>query len=153
MKIVIARVAKGRSSWGNQASEEYLRRVGRPWAVEEKTFKPSSRSAIVEKRIAESTRIQGILQPSDRLIVLDERGESVSSEQFTGWLEKSMNNACKRVVFAIGGPFGHAPFLREQAWKSLAFSPMVLNHELARVLLAEQLYRAHTIIFGGSYHH
>ena len=38
MKIVIARVAKGRSSWGNQASEEYLRRVGRPWAVEEKTF-------------------------------------------------------------------------------------------------------------------
>ena len=86
-------------------------------------------------------------------VVLDERGVAITSEEFAGWLESSMNQGCKRIVFAIGGPFGHAAELRKKAWKSLAFSPMVLNHEMARMLLAEQLYRASTIIWGGKYHH
>ena len=153
MKILIARVAKSNSKWADIAVEEYLKRIGRAWKVEEKKFKLSSKSNIEEKRSLESQQIQNILSTTDRLVVLDERGSSISSEQFSEWLESSMNQGCKRIVFAIGGPFGHAPELRRKAWKSLAFSPMVLNHELARVLLAEQLYRAHTIIFGGSYHH
>ena len=153
MKILIARVAKGNSKWANQAVDEYLQRIGRSWRVSEQKFKLSAKTELREKRMLESRQIQAILQTTDRLIVLDERGQSVSSEQFAGWLEDAMNQGCKRIVFAIGGPFGHAPELRKQAWKSLAFSPMVLNHEIARVLLAEQLYRAHTIIFGGAYHH
>lgn len=153
MKIVIARVAKGNAKWANQAVNEYLKRIERAWKVEEQKFKLSSKSSLSEKRAIESQQVQNMLIATDRLIVLDERGESVSSEQFAGWIESSMNEGCKRIVFAIGGPFGHAPELRKQAWKMLAFSPMVLNHEIARVLLAEQLYRAHTIISGGSYHH
>lgn len=153
MKILIARVAKGSSKWADQAVTEYLKRIGRAWKVEERKFKLSSKSNLHEKRSIESTQIQNILTTRDRLIVLDERGESVTSEQLAQWLEASMNQGCKRIVFAIGGPFGHAPELRKQAWKTLAFSPMVLNHEIARILLAEQLYRAQTIIFGGSYHH
>jgi len=153
MKIVIARVAKGNAKWANQAVDEYLKRIERIWKVEEQKFKLSSKSSLSEKRAIESQQIQNMLTATDRLIVLDERGESIRSEQFARWIESSMNEGCKRIVFAIGGPFGHAPELRKQAWKTLAFSPMVLNHEIARVLLAEQLYRAHTIISGGSYHH
>ena len=153
MKIIIARIAKGRVKWADQASEQYLQRIGQAWKIEEQKFRLSSKIDLVEKREQESEQILRFLEPSDRLIVLDERGEGVSSEQFAGWLEDAMNNGVKRVVFAIGGPFGHDPLLRKKAWKSLAFSPMVLNHELARVLLAEQLYRASTIIWGGNYHH
>ena len=59
-----------------------------------------------------------------------------------------------RLVFAIGGPFGHAPETRARAWRSIALSKLVLNHELARVVLYEQLYRATDILWGGRvYHH
>jgi 23S rRNA (pseudouridine1915-N3)-methyltransferase len=64
-----------------------------------------------------------------------------------------MNQGVQRLVFAIGGPYGHAPALREKAHRVLSLSPMVLNHELARVVLVEQLYRAHSLLFGGKYHH
>ena len=57
------------------------------------------------------------------------------------------------LLFAIGGPHGHAPAVRQQAHKTLALSKMVLNHELARILLVEQLYRASTLLWGGAYHH
>jgi 23S rRNA (pseudouridine1915-N3)-methyltransferase len=56
-------------------------------------------------------------------------------------------------VFAIGGPYGHGKELRSVAWKQLALSGMVLNHELARVVLVEQVYRVSTLLWGGAYHH
>ena len=153
MKILLARVAKGNTKWADQAVDNYLKRIGSAWKIEERKFKLSSKTDLKEKRRLESEQIQRILTPTDRLIVLDERGEAITSEEFAAWLEMSMNQGCKRIVFAIGGPFGHAPELRKKAWRSLAFSPMVLNHEMARMLLAEQIYRASTIIWGGKYHH
>jgi len=153
MKILIARVAKGQTKWADQASSTYLERVSNKWKISEQKFKLSAKTDIREKRSIESAQILKQLTAGDRLIVLDERGESISSEKFASWIETSMNEGVKRVVFAIGGPFGHAPELRQRAWKKLAFSPMVLNHEIARVLLAEQIYRASTIIWGGKYHH
>ena len=153
MKILLVRVAKGNTKWADQAVDNYLKRIGSAWKIEERKFKLSSKTDLNEKRRLESEQIQNILVPTDRLIVLDERGDAITSEEFAGWLESSMNQGCKRIVFAIGGPFGHAAELRKKAWKSLAFSPMVLNHEMARMLLAEQLYRASTIIWGGKYHH
>ena len=152
MKILLARVAKGNTKWADQAVGNYLKRIS-AWKIEERKFKLSSKTDLNEKRRLESEQIQNILVPTDRLIVLDERGVAITSEEFAGWLESSMNQGCKRIVFAIGGPFGHTAELRNKAWKSLAFSPMVLNHEMARMLLAEQLYRASTIIWGGKYHH
>lgn len=153
MKILLARVAKGNTKWADQAVDNYLKRISSAWKIEERKFKLSFNTDLKEKRRLESEQIQRILTPTDRLIVLDERGEAITSEEFAAWLEMSMNQGCKRIVFAIGGPFGHAPEFRKKAWRSLAFSPMVLNHEMARMLLAEQIYRASTIIWGGKYHH
>ena len=59
----------------------------------------------------------------------------------------------RRLVFAIGGPYGHGAEVRARAHKVVALSGMVLNHELARVVLVEQLYRVSTLLWGGSYHH
>ncbi len=153
MNILILRVAKGRVKWADSGSLEYLRRIGHHWNIEEVKLKPSQKSRVEERRIFETQEVKKKLKPTDRVIVLDERGDQLSSEVFAGWLEESMNTGVKRVVFIIGGPFGHDPSLLTEAWKVLGFSPLVLNHELVRVLLAEQLYRASTIIWGGSYHH
>ena len=153
MNILILRVAKGRVKWADSGSHEYLRRLNNRWNIEEITIKPSHRGEVVDRRGFESREVIKRLKSTDRIIVLDERGEQITSEVFASWLQQSMDNGVKRMVFVIGGPFGHDPFLLSEAWKVLGFSPMVLNHELARVLLAEQLYRASTIIWGGSYHH
>lgn len=153
MNILILRVAKGRVKWADIGSQEYLRRLTQRWKIEEVTIKPSHKDEVEQRRAFESREVVKRLKPTDQVILLDERGEQVSSESFAGWLQGSMDTGVKRVVFVIGGPFGHDPSLFAQADKILGFSPMVLNHEMARVILAEQLYRASTIIWGGSYHH
>jgi len=152
MNVEIVRVAKGRVKWSDAGSQEYLKRI-HLWKVTETTIKPVHRGEVVERRASESEDVRKRLKPTDRVIVLDERGEQVSSETFADWMQASMNEGIKRVVFVIGGPFGHDPSLRKEAWKVLGFSPLVLNHELVRVVLSEQLYRASTIVLGGSYHH
>ena len=76
---------------------------------------------IDDRRRHESDDVRRRLQSTDRVIILDERGEQVTSEVFAGWLQSSMNGGIKRVVFVIGGPFGHDPSLRQEAWKVLGF--------------------------------
>jgi 23S rRNA (pseudouridine1915-N3)-methyltransferase len=84
---------------------------------------------------------------------LDERGKTATTEELRDWFEEAARLGSRRLVFAIGGPYGHDPALRTQAWKQLALSRMVLNHELARVVLVEQIYRVSTLLWGGAYHH
>ena len=130
-----------------------MKRIQHHWKTTEQTLKLAPKGDVLRRKQQESKQIMNQLAKGDRLIVLDERGEMISTEKFATWLEQAMNQGCKRLVFAIGGPFGHDPKLRNEAWKTLALSPMILNHELARIVLAEQLYRASTILYGGKYHH
>ena len=154
MKIKIIRVAKGGSKWADQAVEQWMRRIQNRLPTEEIRIKPSpDRGSIEQRRKEESRRVLNLVQPGDRLVVLDERGVDISTEELSDWLQNSMNSSTKRILFAIGGPFGHDPEIRTKAWKTLRLSSMVLNHELARVILVEQIYRAYTLIWGGSYHH
>ena len=154
MNILILRVAKAKCKWADTACHDYLKRIGRQLPVSEQVIRPAKASlGLVERRELESKAIQTLLRPGDRLVVLDERGETPTTEGLQSWVQDSIHDGCKRLIFAIGGPFGHAPVLRSEAWKSMALSKMVLNHELARVLLSEQLYRVYTLMHGGDYHH
>ena len=85
-------------------------------------MRPSHRGGIDDRRRHESDDVRRRLQP-DRVIILDERGEQVTSEVFAGWLQSSMNEGIKRVVFVIGGPFGHDPSLRQGHGRSWDFRP------------------------------
>ena len=116
-------------------------------------MKLAPKGDIQKRRKMESAQLSSFLSDRDRLILVEERGEQASTEVLASWLEMAMNMGTQRLVFAIGGPFGHDASLYPKAWKQLALSKMVLNHEIARVVLAEQLYRASTIIYGGQYHH
>lgn len=86
------------------------------------------------------------------LVALDERGRSSSSEQFAEWITERRDAGAKDMVFVLGGATGLDPALRKKADRVLSFSALTWPHQLARILLAEQLYRATTILSGHPYH-
>lgn len=154
MKVVLARVGRGRTPWADAAVEDFARRLPRAMPFEEILVEPETfRGDIDAVRAAEGARLLGLGREGDRLVALDERGVSPTSEEFSGWIDGSARAGTRRLLFAIGGPYGHDPAVRAKAWRVLALSGLVLNHELARVVLVEQLYRASTLLWGGSYHH
>ena len=122
--------------------------------VEERLLKPEPfRGDVKSVRAAEGERILHSLRSGDRLIAVDERGEQLTTEGLSEWVENAQRLSTRRLVFAVGGPYGHSEAVRQHSWRVMALSRMVVNHELARVMLAEQLYRVHTLLWGGSYHH
>lgn len=153
MRALVARVGKGRNAWADQAVADYARRI-RHLRVEEALLRPATfRGEVEAVRTEEGARLLASVGASERLVALDERGELPTSEEFAAWIDQAARAGSTGLVFAIGGPYGHAPAVRDRAWKVLALSRWVTNHELARVVLVEQLYRASTILWGGSYHH
>ncbi len=154
MNILIARVAKGGVGWADQAVASWLKRLRKPFDCSEKTLKPAkAHSDLDRRREQESGLILKHLKPSDVLIALDERGAMCTTEQFAERFETTLNSGVKRMVFAIGGAYGHHQSLRDRAQHILALSPMILNHELARMMLVEQIYRVQELRSGGKYHH
>ena len=117
-------------------------------------------SEIVESRLdkaqarmdEESNKMLGGLQDNARLIVLDERGKSISSRQFADDIAAFRDDGARQLLIAIGGPDGHGDLARERADKLLSFGSMTWPHQIARILLAEQLYRATTILSNHPYH-
>ena len=154
MKALIIRVGRGKSTWADAAVSDYAKRLRAKLPLEELRLPTTRfRGDIEAVRADEAERILGKVRPRDRLIALDERGDAPTSEGFAGWIDAAAKVGTPRLVFAIGGPYGHGPAVRAAAWRSLAVSSMVTNHELARVFLVEQLYRASTLLWGGKYHH
>lgn len=154
MKVLILRVGRGREAWADEAVEAYARRLRSRMPVEERRLKPEPFRGDVERvREAEGARVLAVLRPGDRLVALDERGEQLTTEQLARLIDDAARRSAGRLVFALGGPYGHAEAVRRRADRVVALSRLVLNHEVARVVLAEQLYRAGTILWGGKYHH
>ncbi len=101
---------------------------------------------------AESALLAQAIPVGAVLVLLDERGRTLDSPDFAGRLRRWADGGTRDLAFAIGGADGHAPALRDRADLLLSFGPMVWPHMLARVMLAEQLYRAASILAGGPYH-
>ena len=92
--------------------------------------------------------------PADASIVLlDERGEQMDSRGFARWLQKTMNSSMRNLIFVIGGAYGFSEALYGKADMVLSLSRMTFSHQITRIVFAEQLYRAFTIIKGEPYHH
>jgi 23S rRNA (pseudouridine1915-N3)-methyltransferase len=86
------------------------------------------------------------------LVVLDERGKTLSSKQFSDFVQTRMNSGVKSVCLIIGGAYGVSEKIRQEADSILSLSTLTFPHQLARLVLVEQLYRAHTLQKGVSYH-
>ncbi len=93
------------------------------------------------------------MQPGDVLVLLDEKGREFTSREFSQFLEQKMHTVPKRLVFLIGGPYGFSPRVYEAAQSKISLSKMTFSHQMVRLFLVEQIYRACTIMHGEPYHH
>lgn len=152
MRFRVLVVGRSKCRWANEAVSDYTQRLRRHGGVDELAVRQVPFRGDVEAvRSAEATRLLDKVGPRDRLIALDERGLRVDTSGFTELVDEGRQAGT--VVFALGGPYGHGPEVRKRAWKVVRLSELVLNHEVARVLLYEQLYRSMTLISGVPYHH
>ena len=93
------------------------------------------------------------LQPTDQLVLLDENGKEFSSVIFSEFMQKKMNSGIKQLVFVIGGPYGFSETVYKKAQGKVSLSKMTFSHQMVRLFVVEQIYRAFTILKNEPYHH
>ncbi len=122
---------------------EYVKRISRYSPIE--THELGTEAALL--KLAGDSR-----RAAPMLILLDSRGKQLSSEEFSRFISEHQDRGTAQMLFAVGGADGFSSQMREAAQLTLSFGKMTLAHELARVVLLEQLYRAFTIMKGHPYH-
>lgn len=106
-----------------------------------------------EQKEKEGELILSKITPTDQLILLDENGKSFSSVGFSDYLQKKMNSGVKTLVFVIGGPYGFSDAVYQKANGKVSLSEMTFSHQMVRLFVVEQIYRAFTILRNEPYHH
>lgn len=156
MKVSLILVGKTTGNHFPQLIDEYCKRISHYIGFETITI-PELRNTKnlteLQQKQAEGTLILKQLQPGDHLVLLDEHGKEFRSVEFAAWMEKKQNTVSRRLVFAIGGPYGFSQEVYELADEKMSLSRMTFSHQMVRVVFVEQLYRAFTIIKGEPYHH
>jgi len=117
---------------------------------EVKTSKNQS-NALLKK--SEAELLLKMIKPKDIVIILDDKGDQYSSENFSKWLNNKEIRGLKQLVFIIGGAYGFDKSIYDRANEKLSISKMTFSHQMIRLLFLEQLYRAKTILNGEKYHH
>ena len=158
MQILLASVGRLKAGPERDLCSRYLARaaaMARPLgvaAVEAREFDEGRGRRPADRKAEEAKALRAILPAGARLVLLDERGKALSSEAFAADIGKSRDAGLPALVLAIGGPDGHDPALVADASLVLAFGAMTWPHQLARIMAAEQIYRALTILAGHPYH-
>jgi len=151
--VSLLAVGRPRSGGLAEAIRDYESRAARYWTFDVIEVKEESsrgqRADIVRDREAE--RLADRLPPDARVVVCDPGGDTMDSEAFAHWLSDHRDRA-QSVAFVLGGAFGVGDAVRARPHRRLALAPWTLPHELARLVLSEQLYRAGTIVRGEPYH-
>jgi 23S rRNA (pseudouridine1915-N3)-methyltransferase len=152
VRLTLAVVGKPRDAGIRDAVREYEARAARYWPLEvhEVREEPARSMAPEQVKSREGERL-GARVPSAVLVACDVGGESMTSERFASWLQQRREEG-RDVGFVIGGAYGLSDELRSRASMRLSLAPWTLPHELARLVLVEQLYRAGTIVRGEPYH-
>ena len=151
MRLRLIWTGKTRDARLRALSEDYLKRLGRfarCEVIELRESKGSTGNTGIGK---DSKRISDALHDGTVMVLLDPAGEQWTSEQLAAQMQRWNNDGTREVSFVIGGPLGVSKELSAAADKRWSLSRLTLTHEMARVLLLEQLYRAYTIINGLPY--
>lgn len=156
MNIELITIGKTKTHYVSEGIDEYLKRLKRyvPFEITEiPDVKNAGRISKEEQKEAEGVQILNRLQPSDHIILLDERGKQYKSIEFADKLQNIMASGKKRLVMVVGGPYGFSKPVYERANELLSLSKMTFNHEMVRLFITEQIYRGMTILRGEPYHH
>ncbi len=151
MQIVIAAIGKLKKQTPEDTLiQSYLQKTRWPIVIKENEEKKALIGEALKE--AESQLLLNNVPAGAKIIALDETGKTPSSREFADLMRGWIDSGVPAIVFLIGGANGHADFLKQRADYKLSFGRMTLPHMLARVVLAEQIYRAKTIIDGHPYH-
>ncbi len=156
MEITLLVIGKTTSPELSRLTDEYISRAARytPFEMRVLPDPKGVRSLTPDQRKqAEGRLILDFIQPSDFLMLLDERGKQYTSMDFSAMLQKRMASGLKRLVFLVGGPYGFSEDVYRRADSKLSLSAMTFPHEMVRLFFAEQVYRAMSILRGDPYHH
>lgn len=156
MDIALITVGKTTTEYIQTGIDEYCKRLKRyvPFSIKcLPDVKNTRKMTEDQQKTAESAMILAELQPSDYVVLLDERGDMLTSRQFSEFIQKGMSGGKKRMVFVVGGPYGFSRETYSRANAKLSFSKMTFSHEMIRLFFVEQLYRANTILRNEPYHH
>ncbi len=154
MRIRLLTISERQPAWINDGFGEYAKRLPKHLAPELVELPLAKRGKSVDAakcKLDEGTRLLAAAGRDVQLVVLDERGVTWSSVQVSEQLRRFMLDG-RDVVFAVGGPDGHDKSVLDRANWRWSLSPLTLPHGLVRVIIAEQLYRAHAILEGHPYH-
>jgi 23S rRNA (pseudouridine1915-N3)-methyltransferase len=153
VRLVVAVVGKPRDRHLAAAISEYETRAARYWPLEVIEVREASGRSVnaTEVRSREGERLLERVPATSRLVACDERGDRLTSAQFATLVGDARDRA-QDLAFVIGGAFGLSDDMRGRADRPLQLAPWTLPHELARLVLAEQIYRAGTIVRGEPYH-
>jgi 23S rRNA (pseudouridine1915-N3)-methyltransferase len=156
MKILFWSIGKPHEKYIKEGVEDFTNRVSRYFKVEWVIIPPPKNAAVLgeaELKKAEAEVVLGMLTDEDRLVLLDERGKNISSEELSKLIQQKANESTRKLVFLIGGAFGVDERISKRADFTWSLSKLVFPHMLARLILAEQVYRACTILRNEKYHH
>ena len=156
MKIQLWSVGKAHEDYIKPGVDDFTRRISKYYPVEWKIIPPAKQTTNSIETDIKKQEAQNILQSlakDDHLVLLDERGQQISSLDLANYLQKQANESTRKLIFLIGGAFGVDDSVSLRANYTWSLSKLVFPHQLVRLLLAEQVYRACTINRNEKYHH
>ncbi len=156
MDITLITVGKTSTDYIQTGINEYCKRLKRyiPFSIKcLPDIKNARKLTDIQQKEEEGKVILSELSSSDHVVLLDERGEMLTSREFSSFIQKGMLSGKKRMAFIIGGPYGFSKDVYARADAKLSFSRMTFSHEMIRLFFTEQVYRAMTILKGEPYHH
>lgn len=156
MKILLLQVERTQERWLDEGFSVYAKRLTAYVTFEVHTVnapKDLRQRSEREQKEGEEKLLMKIIKPEDHVALLDERGKTMTSEEFAEFISGRASRSIKRLVFVVGGPFGFSDGMYARAQEKISMSKMTFSHQMVRVFFAEQLYRAYTIIRGERYHH
>ena len=156
MKIKIVWIGKTEASYLQEGIDIYLKRLKNYVPYEVKTLpeiKQAHSLSIPQLQQAEAKLLLQEFSPTEKIILLDENGKSYTSVQFSEQIEKWQLQSNKQVTLVIGGAYGFSENIYQRADGMLSLSAMTFSHQMVRLLLVEQVYRAYSILNHSPYHH
>ncbi len=156
MKFTLLAIGKPNEPYVDEGVKEFSKRISRYYKIEWKIFSPPKNSASLPEddlRKKEAEIILGFVQKEDFLTALDENGKELDSKGLSKFIEERANESTKNMIFLIGGAYGLDKSVLSRADFTLSLSKLTFPHQLVRLILAEQVYRACTIGRNEKYHH
>ena len=156
MHTLIVLVGKTNDSRIISLMEDYIKRINRYHRLDIQIVPELKKKGKQNEKIQkqkEGASILEMLKPGDWTIILDERGKLFDSVSFSKYINNKRSCAHKRMVFVVGGPYGFSDEIYDRCQEKIALSSMTFSHQMVRLFLLEQLYRANTLLNNEPYHH